>query len=132
MAGTRTSLRPSLKLSKGAKKIFRELAKELTPDNRLRLDNKIIFEALCSELDLYFTIDVPEHEMIVDGQNGSKVINPLIRERRNILTNATNLAKEFGMTPKGLHALGMFAPKEETVSDPITEMITRRGKLKAV
>lgn len=132
MAGTKIALRPSTKLSKGAKKIFRELAKVLIPDSRLRADNKIIFEALCSELDLYFTIDVPEEEMIVAGQNGSQVINPLIRERRNILTNATNLAKEFGLTPKGLHALGMFAPKEKKASDPIADMMAKRRKLKAI
>ena len=125
-------LNPSRNLAPAAKKIFRKLAPNLIADDRLKEDNVLVFEILCQEIATYFSIEVDPDKMIVNGQNGSKVINPLIRERRNIVQTITALAKEFGMTPKGLHSLGMLTKGDEKPKDPVSDMMMKRAKMKVV
>lgn len=128
----KTTFKPAQNLSRAAKKMFRKYAPHLESDQRLRPDNIVMFEALCEELALYFSLEVDEGEQMIDGQNGSKVINPILRERRNVLNTILTIGKEFGMTPKGLHALGMFQTDPDKPQDAIAALMSKKPKLKAV
>ncbi|MEL6834508.1 MAG: P27 family phage terminase small subunit [Bacteroidota bacterium] len=125
-------LTPNKKLSRRGKQIFKQIADHLAGENLLGAHNKFFIDILAAEIEMYELMKVEPDDYISPGQKGSEVINPILRERRGTISSILAIAREFGLTPKSLHSIGMLKPSDDVPKDPIAELMLNGGKLKVV
>ncbi|MEL6968828.1 MAG: P27 family phage terminase small subunit [Bacteroidota bacterium] len=123
---------PNKNLSRRGKQIFRQIADHLGGENLLGTHNKFFIDILAAEIEMYELMEVAPEDYISPGQKGSEVINPILRERRGTIKTILSIAREFGLTPKSLHSMGMLRPSDDVPKDPVADMMMKRAKMKVV
>ncbi|MEL6660309.1 MAG: P27 family phage terminase small subunit, partial [Bacteroidota bacterium] len=118
--------------SRRGKQIFKQIADHLAGENLLGAHNKFFIDILAAEIEMYELMKVEPEDYISPGQKGSEVINPILRERRGTINSILSIAREFGLTPKSLHSMGMLRPSDDVPKDPIAEMMNGRANMKVV